>query len=87
MGPYEEYERLLLPAKISARTAEFKLYLADVAGRLGVPPVALGTLAEPLARKVLAKAKMADIRDWRSAIAVFASLDETQLKAALDTQK
>ena len=87
MGPYEEYERLLLPAKISARTAEFKLYLADVAGRLGVPPVALGTLAEPLARRVFAKAKMADIRDWRSAIAVFASLDETQLKAALDTQK
>ncbi len=86
-GPYEQYERLLLPARLSERTAEFKLYLADLAERVGIPPAALGALAEPLARQVLAKAKMADIRDWRSMTAAFAAMDEPMLEAALDAQK
>lgn len=87
VGPYEQYEWLLLPQKLSERTAEFKLFLADVAGAVGVPPAAFGTFAEPLARRVMAKARMTDLHDWRSMQRAFASLDESQLTAALDDRK
>jgi hypothetical protein len=86
-GPYEQYEWLLLPAKLSERAAEFKLFLADVAGRAGVPPAALGTFAEPLARQLLAKAHMTDMHDWRAVTRAFAGLDEDMLEAALDRKK
>ena len=87
LGPYEQYEWLLLPQKLSERTAEFKLSLADVAGRVGVPPAALGMVAEPLARRVLAKAHMADMHDWRAATQAFAALDEEMLESALEAKK
>ena len=87
LGPYEQYEWLLLPQKIAERAAEFKLFLADVAGRAGIPPAALGTLAEPLARQVMAKMHMTDMHDWHSVTRAFAGLDEEMLEAALDQKK
>ncbi len=87
LGPYEQYEWLLLPYKLAERTAEFKLTLADVAGRVGIPPAVLGTFAEPLARQVLAKTHMTDLHDWRSVTQAFAGLDEDMVEAALDRKK
>ena len=87
LGPYELYEWLLLPQKLSQRTAEFKLFLADVAGRVGVPPAILGTVAEPLAKQILGKAHMADLHDWRSVTQAFGGLGEDMLEAALDSKQ
>ncbi|SPE39377.1 hypothetical protein SBA3_320005 [Candidatus Sulfopaludibacter sp. SbA3] len=86
LGPYEQYEWLLLPYKLAERAAEFKLFLADVAGRVGVPAATLG-FAEPLARQMLVKARMADVHDWRAVTRSFAGLDETMLESALDQKK
>ena len=51
LGAYEEYEGLVLPYKLAQRAAELKLYLADFAGRAGIPPAALNALGQPIAFK------------------------------------
>ncbi len=86
-GPYEQYEKLVLPYKLAQRAAEFKLYLADLAGRLGIPPAALSLFSEPAALAILAKAHMSDMRDWRAVNLAFAAVDQAVLLAALEKQK
>lgn len=86
-GPYEEYEKLMLPFKLAERTAEFKLYLADLAARLGLPPAALNAIGEPLAMAILSKTHMTDIRDWQSALSAFAALDPAMVAASLPKEQ
>ncbi len=87
LGPYEQYERLMFPQKLAERAAEFKLSLAEVAGRVGLPPPVLGAIAEPLVMRLLAKANMTDMHDWRAAIGAYAALDEPMLESALEQHK
>jgi tetratricopeptide (TPR) repeat protein len=82
-GPYEQYEGLLLPAKLAERAAEFKLSLADAAGRLGIPPAVMGLVAEPLAVQALTRTKMSDTYDWASIVAAWRGIDEAALQSAL----
>jgi predicted Zn-dependent protease len=86
-GPYEEYEKLLLPYKLAQRSAEFKLYMADFAGRTGIPPAALNALGQPIAFQALKRMKMADLHDWRGALLAFAGLNEAAVAAALPDDK
>ncbi|MGD0046294.1 MAG: tetratricopeptide repeat protein [Bryobacteraceae bacterium] len=86
-GPYEEYEKLLLPYKLAQRSAEFKLYVADFAGRTGIPPAALNALGQPIALQAVKRMKMADMYDWRGALLAFANLDEAAVAAALPEEK
>lgn len=83
LAPYEEYERMMMPMKMAERVTELNLYLIDYAGQSGIPAVALGTLAEPLAREVLGKLRMADPKDWRPIPLAFASLDAQNLTLLL----
>ena len=87
LGPYEQYEKFVLPSKLAERAAEFKLYLADWAGRVGIPTAALNLAGEPVVTKLLAHVKMNDIRDWRSVMQAFEGLDAPMLLAALEKEK
>ena len=82
LAPYEDYERYLIPDKLAERSAELKLYLAALADREGLPAASLGYFAEPVAANTLRGLKMTDIRDWRSEILAFASLDSKALEVA-----
>ena len=84
--PYEDLEKEIHPEKVAERSAEFKLYLAQVADRSGIPASALGSLAEPAARIVLKRLQLTDIYDWRSALAAYASLDANILQEVLPKQ-
>jgi hypothetical protein len=83
-APYEEYERHQVPADIAERSAEFKLFLAFDADRLGIEPAALSKVAEPLSAKAFRAARMTDFRDWRSLLAAYASIGPQDLKQALE---
>jgi hypothetical protein len=87
LGTYEEYERLHLPYKLAQRAAEFKLYLADFAGRAGIPPAALNALGQPIALQVIKRMKMTDLRDWRDAQLAFAGVDDIAVLTAIAGQK
>jgi tetratricopeptide (TPR) repeat protein len=84
--PYEDLEKEVLPGKVAERSAEFKLYLAVVADRSGIPASALGSLAEPAARFVFKRLQLTDIYDWRSTLAAYASLDAQILEEVLPKQ-
>jgi len=86
-GPYEEYEKLLLPYKLAQRSAEFKLYVADFAGRVGIPPAALNVLGQAIAFQAVKRMKMADLYDWRGALLAFADINEAAVAAALPSEK
>jgi tetratricopeptide (TPR) repeat protein len=83
-APYEEYERHMLLADIAERSAEFKLSLAFLADKLGVEPIALASVAEPLAAKAFRSAQLTDGRDWRSLLAAYSSVSADDLKKALE---
>jgi tetratricopeptide (TPR) repeat protein len=82
-APYEEYERHLFPSDIAQRTAEFKLFLASLADSVGVEPIDLANVAEPLAAKAFGAAQMTDPHDWRSLLAAYASVSARDLETAL----
>ncbi len=75
-GPYEQYEWLLFPAKLAQRSAEFKFYVADFAGRIGIPPAVLNVIGQPIALQMVRRMHMADLRDWRGAQLAFGNLNE-----------
>ena len=74
-APYERFERRMLPTDIAERSAEFKMQLVLAADQAGIPPAALGAVAEPLLRDALSKAEMSGLDDWRSLLDSWASLD------------
>ncbi len=82
-APYEEYARHMFPDEIAERSAEFKLYLVLQADALGVPPAALGGIAEALAAKAFRNAQMADFRDWRALLSAYSSISARDLSQAL----
>ncbi len=82
-APYEEYERHMFPAEIAERAAEFKLFLVALADGMGVEPLALVKVAEPLAARAFHSANMTDARDWRSLMRAFASIAPNDLREAL----
>jgi tetratricopeptide (TPR) repeat protein len=85
--PYEEYEKLLIPYKLAQRAAEFKLYLAEFAGRTGIPPAALDAIGQAMAMQAVRRIKMADAHDWRGALLAFGGLDEAAAAAALPEEE
>lgn len=86
LPPYEEYERELLPLKLAERVSEFKLYLADLAGRTGIPAAALGAIAEPVAKLIFRKLSMSGPRDWRPVLDTFSLLDARTVASAVSPQ-
>jgi tetratricopeptide (TPR) repeat protein len=82
LPPYEDYEGYMHPTRLSERASELKLYLAALADREGIPPAALGVLAEPAAVQTLRRVKMADVRDWRSVVAAYSSIDSRVFEEA-----
>jgi hypothetical protein len=73
VGPYEDEERQNDPAFVAERAAEFKLFLAARADRLGIAPQALAPVAEPAARKVFEASDMKDYHDWRALLRAYAA--------------
>ena len=86
-GPYEEYEKLIMPFKLAQRSAEFKLYLADFADRAGIPPRVLNVIGQPLTLQMLKHMRMTDLQDWRDALAAFGGLNDSAVQAALPGEK
>ena len=83
-APYEEYELRLFPKELAERSAEFKLFLAFEADKLGIEPSALSDVAEALAARAFRSVQMTDPRDWRSLLAGFASIMPKDIKQALE---
>ena len=83
-APYEEYERRIFPQELAERSAEFKLFLAFQADRLGVEPSALADVAETLASKVFRNTQMMDSKDWRSLMTGFGTILPKDIKQALE---
>ena len=83
-APYEAYEKQQMLAPIAERSAEFKLYLAQIADAEGLPAASLGGVAETLARNtVLKRMQLNDFYDWRSVIKVYESMDTKMLREAM----
>ncbi len=82
-APYEDHERCLLPQRLAERVAEFPLYLSEYFHRRGWPAAALPAVAEPLAQEILRELPMSDLRDWRSVIEAFATIDDTMIERVL----
>ena len=85
-APYEQYERHMFPADIAERSAEFKMQLVLAADQAGIPPAALGAVAEPLLRDVLSKAEMSSVDDWRSLLDSWASLDANAVEEKFESR-
>jgi tetratricopeptide (TPR) repeat protein len=83
-APYEEYERQMFPEELAERSAEFKLFLAFQADKLGVDPSGLSDVAETLASKAFRSTQMMDSKDWRSLLAGFGSIMPKDVKQALE---
>lgn len=85
-APYEHYARHMFPTDIAERSAEFKLHLALAGDQAGISPAALGAIAEPLLRDVLAKTEMSAPSDWRSLLKSCTALDAKHLWEKLEAQ-
>jgi hypothetical protein len=82
-APYEEFENQFFPDGIAERVAEFNLYLGEFLNSHALPAGTFGVVAEPLARGILTKAAMADMRDWRAVLEGMARLDTDLLEDVL----
>jgi len=81
LPPYEEYTVRMMPDHLAERLAELPLALACAVDRAGLPAEALGLIAEPMARRLLAQLEMADpwdfspvVRIWKRTLAADAAL-------------
>jgi hypothetical protein len=83
LAPYEHFEGFLQPARIAARSSEFKLYLAEFFDRNGLPADLMAAVAEPLALQLFRGLRITDPRDWHSVQAAFSRLDATMLQDAM----
>jgi hypothetical protein len=83
LPPYEHFETFLFPAKIAARSSEFKLYLAELFDRNGLPADLMAAVAEPLLLRVFRGLRITDPRDWYSVQAAFSRVDTAMLQEAL----
>jgi uncharacterized circularly permuted ATP-grasp superfamily protein len=68
-----------MPEELAERSADLKLYLAYRADSLGVAPVDLGRVAEPLARSVFKSTQMTDYKDWRSLLASYSAVENKKI--------
>jgi len=71
----------MMPDHLAERLAELPLALACAVDRAGLPAEALGLIAEPMARRLLAQLEMADpwdfspvVRIWKRTLAADAAL-------------
>jgi len=83
LASYEHFEGFLQPARIAARSSEFKLYLAEFFDRNGLPANLMAAVAEPLAMQVFRRLRITDPRDWYSVQVAFSGLDATMLQDAM----
>jgi hypothetical protein len=82
LPPFEDFEHRL-PEHMAERASEFKLYLADYMDRRGFPAQAIGTLAEPVLRRILGNLTMSDAHDWRSILAAYGKIDDDLIDQTL----
>lgn len=83
-APYEEYEHHLMLDDVAQRSAEFKIFLALQADKLGVQPSTLARVAESLAAVAFREVQMSDYHDWRSLLAGYSSVSTYDLARALE---
>jgi hypothetical protein len=80
LGPYEEYERLLMKDAMSERLSHVLLDAAEMADRAGIPIDALAVLSEPLLRQLAGDMHMADNDDWLAAIHAMSHISFSKLE-------
>jgi hypothetical protein len=84
LAPYEEYEHHLFPGEMAERTADLKIYLGAALDRAALPAAAMPAIADEVAKRAFGAMRMADERDWASALKAFASIDEKTIGAAIE---
>jgi len=83
LGPYEEYDHLLLSEPLSERMSHFLLDLAEAADRAELPVDALSLIAETAARQLSSRLHMSSKDDWMPAIDAMHGVDINALIPAL----
>ncbi len=83
LPPYEHFEGFVFPDRIASRSSEFKLYLAELFDRNGLPANLMAAVAEPLALGVFRGLRITGLRDWHSVLSAFSRLDERMLRDIL----
>jgi len=68
LGPYEEYERIIIREPMAERLSDVLLNAAEIANREGVPSDALAILSESLLRELATSTTMTESNDWLAAI-------------------
>jgi hypothetical protein len=71
---------------IAERVSELSLYLARLATVHGIPVECFSILAEPLARRTLAKTGMFGVKDWVSVLNSFKNLSVDDIREILEGQ-
>ena len=79
LPPYEDYERYMLPERLSERVSEFKLSLAWLVDHEGLEPLRVAAAAEGLMEKAFTALQMTDSTDWASALKAWSSVDASWL--------
>ena len=82
LPPFENYNNIF-PDRMAERSNEFKLYLAELLDREGFPAAVMGAVAEPLAIQLFAKFRMTGLKDWRSVISAYSSMNKQMIESAL----
>lgn len=83
---YEDYAAQMMPARLAERLSELGFALACAVDEAGLPAEALGLTAEPLARNLFESLSMADMKDFRSVLALWKRVDATAVKTLYETK-
>jgi tetratricopeptide (TPR) repeat protein len=76
LPPYENFENLIFPDKMAERSNEFKLYLAELFDRTGIPAAFLESIAEPTAMKLFAGIRLNGPKDWKTIMRTYAKMKD-----------
>ena len=76
MPPCENYGGDPSSDKLVERSNEFKLYLAELSDRAGIPASRLAAIAEPMAVRLFSEVNMTGSVDWESIITAYENMNE-----------
>jgi tetratricopeptide (TPR) repeat protein len=82
LPPYEDYAQRLRLEDLGERLAEFLLPLACIVDQVGLPPEAVGLIAEPMLQRVLRGAVVADPWDFQSIQSAWKRLSPAEVAGA-----
>jgi hypothetical protein len=82
LPPYEDYAQRLRLEDLGERLAEFLLSLACIVDQVGLPPEAVGLIAEPMLQRVLRGAVVADPWDFQSIQSAWKRLSPAEVAGA-----